>query len=208
VWRFGFRASYFAVSMLMLGLGARRGIPNLWAYFVLMQILPTSFAQNLYVVAVYFQPPRTEQSPGANVRSAQGQTAQAVQAGIVALVVAYFRALRFASQKVGTELFMPTVLATRALLFAPYVLLASPLMSRYSLHIPPRYSTMVAALSGVALMVRQVLVYKEDFGGSSAAILQRLIEAVQGELPVSALGYDFIVGIVSLAAFRTSGVLH
>lgn len=89
--------------------GHRREVPRLYAFFGLSQILPISFALNLFYVALL----RLPQSP------VQRQTSTKMLRSPIYLITAYCAALVVLPMVVASGWLMPMVLLTRILLCVP-----------------------------------------------------------------------------------------
>jgi hypothetical protein len=179
--------------------GTKCDIPRLWAYFLLDQILPVSFTLNLFCIALLLAPPpKTEKKIYA--------TSPLLQ--IVSLL-AYFYAVSQAPANVGTPSFLPTVIATRALLFAPYLVLApssklswlTPVgrsASRRTLHEAYQPAWRMILVCTAVMYVRQYRVVLADNYKSAIWEGFRTLNDVPA---VSALAYDYILGLGSLYVF-------
>jgi len=89
--------------------GRQAGVSRLWAYFVLDQILPVSFAQNLFCTMLIVMP----EKKGRQLRPAIRKRA--------AVSVCYILLLRLVPYTVHTTWFLPTLFALRFMLFAPFL---------------------------------------------------------------------------------------
>lgn len=95
--------------MLTTTTGHRAGTNSLWAYFVLGQILPTSFAQNLFLTALSLAPSRQGATP---------KPALLVRSMVwITYAVMFWIVPRIKS----TPWFLPAIFVLRILLFAPFV---------------------------------------------------------------------------------------
>ena len=159
-------------------------IPRLWAYFILDQILPVSFTQNLFLLATQLSP----SSSTTSLRYARPTTHYY-------LILSYLACLFAAPKAIGTSYFFPVLFATRALLLTPYFLRCPGKKSTFSYtnHALPSEGSqndglMFFILSAVVLDVVQSL---------SMTSLPSL-PAINENHAVGALGYDFLIGLGSL----------
>src|SRR4051812_13142219 len=151
------------VRMDLIVSGTKRDIPRLWAYFLLDQILPVSFTLNLFCLALLLTPPpKTEKKLYATTPLLQ-----------ILTLLAYFYCLSQASALLDTPWFLPNLLAIRALLFAPYLVLApSPELSwrtslgqsaaRATLHEAYQPAWRMVLVCTAVMYVRQYKVVLED----------------------------------------------
>jgi hypothetical protein len=192
--------SYHIICPLMLSVpGTKRDIPRLWAYFLLDQVLPVSFTLNLFCVALLLAPPPTTEKK-------LYATTPLLQ---ILSLLAYFLSVTQAPANVDTPWLLPTLLATRALLFAPYLVLApssrlswrTPVgqsASRGTLHEAYRPAWKMILVCTVVMYVRQYRVVLDDNHKSAIWEGFRTLNDVPA---VSALAYDYILGLGSLYVF-------
>lgn len=95
-------------------IGFAADIPNLWAYFILDQILPVSFTQNLFCVALT----QTGNIPLKNHRTQHDQILVSCLrlAGLLCYILTLYRI----PSTVNTKHFFPTLFTLRMLLLMPY----------------------------------------------------------------------------------------
>jgi len=89
--------------------GRQAGVPHLWTYFVLDQILPVSFAQNLFGTALVLAP------------ASHGHQLRPMVLTRVAVTGCYAILLLVVPYTVHTSWFLPSLFALRTLLFAPFL---------------------------------------------------------------------------------------
>lgn len=164
-------------------LGVRFNIPHLWAYFLLGQILPGSFAQNLFFTAILL-------SPKPSVSAVSQTLAKRDQA---LLVILFYTTLMEAPKAVQTPLQMPTLLATRALLVSPYFILRSVKSVERQAHSQRWYGTFkysaCLVISGLILFL-PIQTWRVQSHVS-------IIQAICDSRAVSALAYDYVLGVGS-----------
>ncbi|KAK3677684.1 hypothetical protein LTR78_002534 [Recurvomyces mirabilis] len=165
-----------AVCIYMGVEGYRRQIPKLWAFFALSQILPISFAQNLFYLAL--------------IRSPHQSQAVATRPWISALLlIAYSFGISLAPQTAGTAALMPMIIAARLLLFAQLALVKIGTGSP-SGGLAQQLQQPIASL-GVILTARQAYSALQSYTPSE------IIAALLGHPAVSSLGIDFLLSAFS-----------
>ena len=174
-------------------------VPTLWAYFAIAQILPTSFSQNLFCLALQLQSPRIgARRPWS---SWQDYTLKAA-VGLFMLAVIY------APRAADTGWIIPLVLLARLLLLAPYLILSRPMPFTEKSPGDPNDPTSVYEKSAAiyrpitgfvaAMLVVPILVSAIS---NNAFPVQSLAWALSSSHAVGAIGYDFIVGVLSCAIY-------
>ena len=179
--------------------GTKRDIPRLWAYFLLDQILPVSFTQNLFCLALLLtRPLKAEKKLYATNTLLQ-----------VVSILAYFLSVSQTPEAVGSPWLLPIMFATRALLFAPYLVLApsserswrTPLgrsSARGTLHAAYGSAWKMVAAGAVMLHIRQSKFVLDD--NHKSAVWEGFAK-INDDPAVSALAYDYILGVSSLYVF-------
>ncbi|KAK4500035.1 hypothetical protein PRZ48_008221 [Zasmidium cellare] len=180
-----------SVSIFMGAEGLRNRVPRLWAFFALSQILPISFAQNLFHIALLRSPHFNER---ADVVLPQTST--------LGVLVTYCICLLVAPYTANGPYLMPTILAARLLLFVPSFL------SQHPEHEKGRSSTgkttyfnhhqahiAVATFAAVMTGKQVILIAQQGFGVS------QVLTAMVSHPAVTSLGFDFLVTAVSFAAW-------
>ncbi|KAK5052554.1 hypothetical protein LTR84_002419 [Exophiala bonariae] len=178
----------FGWNLYMSVKGTRLQIPHLWAYLLLDQILPVSFTQNLFVVATALQVQPS--SPSQNWQ-APGSKTQAI------ITLAYLASLTAARFSVDIPYFLPNLVVSRLLLFAPFLLLRPALQARnpqqteivVSMWSKYRHSILALVIGGIVMQIVH-----------TAMILPVVtpLAAVNDDPATSALSYDFLLGLFSL----------
>ena len=183
--------------------GIRRDIPHLWAYFLLDQILPVSFTQNLFLLTSVLQ------------RDKEGTSAGKMcppQVSLQIMVVgAYFALLSTAPSSVGTPWFFPMLLSTRAMLFAPFLLLRTDrLRTEQHSASSGQGHTILASLRIRRLLEHEsrwalaliaayfVLQLSSGLFTSTHYSTMAVWSALHDSSAISSLGYDLLIGGFSL----------
>ena len=173
--------------------GPHRQIPNLWAYVMVSQVLPISFAQNLFFLATLLRgPPKRDLkvfSPGA--------------VELTGPLLGFAMLVLVSPRKAGERGFMLVIGGIRALL-------AWPMLAQWALpDIAGKYLTIdearvkkqkmlvVLAVCMVAMTASQTLSVFTTGGG-----LGDIVKAVNSHPAVSALGYDYLLSMLSAVAWH------
>lgn len=160
-------------------LGRQSQIPRLWAFFGLSQILPISFTQNLFYIALLRRPKGNKERT--IVPPVQGNL----------LIAAYFCCLLAAPASSKTSWLMPIILSARALLFVPSLLpLCQALDEQHA------RATNPLRLIDTACLLIAVYPHFPAFGEHG---IQGFATALFSHPAVSSLGCDFAICVVSLA---------
>ena len=171
-------------------------MPHLAAYAIISQILPVSFAANLFLLALLMRPlPK----PQANIWTPM----PALKYGPL---IAYFVLLTAAQYTIDTEYFISVVIALRLLLFWPLAL--ATMLPRSCGHQLPAKDVreenltqlIVIGLVSINLVCIQTMYTLASNGFSFIG----MIKAVNNNPAVSALGYDYILGSVSAIVWLRS----
>lgn len=175
-------------------------MPHLVAYAIISQILPVSFAANLFFLALLMRPlPKPEVNIWTPVPVLK-----------YGPLVAYFSLLTAAQFTIDTGYFMSIVVALRLLLFWPLAL-ATMLPKSFGHELPAKdvrernlAQLIVIGLVSINLVCVQTMYALASNGFNFIG----MIKAVNNDPAVSALGYDYILGSVSaiiwLRSTRTS----
>ncbi|KAK5541679.1 hypothetical protein LTR23_005768 [Exophiala sp. CCFEE 6169] len=171
-------------------------VPHLFTYFLLDQILPVSFAQNLFLLRMIFREEEEQPIPTAATLYPAAVSLQC------AVALTYLGVVAAAPYSVATRYFFPVLFATRILLFAPYQALGPVQHKSPSEQVHPRrmgslmkeYGRFFApALVGGVLMQLAQTARTSSFASTLAAL--------NCNPAVSALGYDVLIGLASVACF-------
>lgn len=200
------------ISMVVscwMGIEGRRGtqehpVPKLWAYFALLQILPTSIVVNLFIL--------TRLATPARIRPTSSLSKQRVLPNKPSLwlsaIIMYFGCLIQAGRNVydGRNL-IKLVLMGRSMLLAPLVLgvrrVATDNVEKPGIRVSEGTSTiLICVTSTAALSILQWFRLRETTQGrSNLDVLPTLLELwrVKDEHPaVASLSVDCMQGVVSL----------
>lgn len=173
--------------------GRLRGIPQLWSFFCLSQILPISFAQNLFYVALLLAPEASGQLHFNKSRAVLG-------------AAFYCLCLACAQLYAGTEKLVWIILAARAVLMVPLLLKADRFATAMTAEKVPIDRATGEELQRIILKTSLIMTgmkayqaIQEDFTP------QAVLKALSSHPAVTALGYDFILSAVSFAAWTYLG---
>lgn len=170
--------------------GRQRGIPQLWSFFCLSQILPISFAQNLFYIALLLSP-QTEGQLHFN-------KSRAVMASAV-----YCLCIACAQMYAGTEKLVLIILAARAVLMAPLFLKAGHFATTTTSEKVPIDRATGDELQRIVLKTSIIMtgmkVYQAMEEGFSP---QSVTSALFSHPAVASLGCDFILSAASFAAWN------
>lgn len=183
----------------LLTTGSRRQIPHLWAYLALGQILPISFAQNLFFVAMILFPISDQQGRGATPKI-PGPVTQCLP------VAAYYILLARAPTSIGNPISMSIIIVLlRILLLCPSLLLRASVffeaLGVTSTSTPNAQSGGYTTSYVLALFCSSVLFLQQTAWALRGHKVGEILTAINSSPAVSALGYDFIWYIVSCTAW-------
>lgn len=173
--------------------GRNRNIPQLWSFFCLGQILPISFAQNLFYLALLLSP-----EAGGKLHFHKSHA--------VLFAGAYCLALAVAQLYAGTDKLIPIILGARAVLMAPLFLKAG----RYEANNIPEKTPVVRAtgeelqriILKSSLIMSGMKVYQCVQEGFSP---QAIADGLFSHPAVASLGCDFFLSALSFAAWTLFG---
>jgi hypothetical protein len=166
----------------LTSLGSRLRVPRLWAYFVLNQILPSSFSQSLFLAAY-------ELVPSQGLWNHQNEkTPKKLYLVAMAITVCYIQCLLAAPTTVGTATFFPILFATRALLPSPWFVVWT---------LGNAGSGNMIGKETLAFVVAS-LVLLERWQPERPKSISQTLDALNDNHAVSALGYDLLIGHSSL----------
>jgi len=170
--------------------GRQRGIPQLWSFFCLSQILPISFAQNLFYVALLLSP------------QTEGQLHFNKSRAVLASAV-YCLCLACAQIYAGTDKLVWIILAARAVLMAPLFLKAGRFATTTTSEQVPVDRATGDELQRIVLKTSIIMtgmkVYQAMEEGFSP---QSIPSALFSHPAVASLGCDFIISAISFAAWN------
>ena len=165
-------------------------VPRLWAYFALDQILPVSFTQNLFMIACQLVP-TPEQIDTGQARPFKFRYAA------VAIGSLYAWCLSGATLVVGSSSVFPILCATRATLLAPFLL--AILAPDYREALLPSSIGMEGGLfqNSLPVVLGIFALFETKWKTWEVMSLSQAFEALNSNPAVSALGYDFLIGLAS-----------
>ena len=171
-------------------------MPHLATYAIISQILPVSFAANLFFLALLMRPlPKPEVNIWTPVPVLK-----------YGPLLAYFSLLTAAQFTIDTGYFMSIVIALRLLLFWPLAL-ATMLPKSFGHELPAKdireqnlTQLIVIGLVSINLVCVQTMYTLASNGFNFIG----MIRAVNSDPVVSALGYDYILGSVSAIVWLRS----
>ena len=188
---FHLHANYWSTTIYLSG--PRRQIRHVWAYTVIAQILPISFAQNLFSLAMLMRP-KTKQP-------AEIWTPSLVYRAVPPLVYLIFVAI--APYLASARIFLAIVIVIRLLLLCPLLL---------EYFLPEEFGSKSSPVSAEAL--ERGLFSYYFFGASYLLIFQvavtmfsngfnlhRMLAAINDDPSVSTLGYDYLLSLISFATW-------
>ncbi|KAJ9622543.1 hypothetical protein H2204_011556 [Knufia peltigerae] len=197
----------FGWNLYMSIEGTRLQVPHLGVYFLLNQILPVSFTQNLFLFRTSVLG-RADSDTDLTPTRLTVHPASAFRQG--ASTLSYLFVLALAPYSVGTRYFFPVLFATRVLLFAgPYIILRPELgkdqlnpstttttttTTKYHTVKLYRWSCAILAVSLGYMSMQTIQTARSSTDGLAA-----IGNALHDSPAVSALGYDVMIGMVSLA---------
>ena len=179
-----------AVCFFMAIQGRQHKVPRLWAFFCISQILPISFAQNLFYVARLLS--TSEATRPARVSKLKS----------VATVAFYCSCLANAQLTAGTVWLMPLILVARAFLLVPLALVKKQGEDenkdggKSADYLTIDSFIPIMTLTSAVMTGIKVLQIKEE-GWSMVAVWSTLFS----HPAVSSLGCDFIMSIFSFVVW-------
>lgn len=177
-------------NIVMSSAGQRYGVENMEYYFLIGQILPISYAQNLFSVALALKAASGGKPSGSKNKQANSDSS------LIFLAIGYRLAIEVLPRIADTTLFLMAVISTRTLLYAVSKTTFS------STRIEKDYISgfMLALGSCVSVLLIGSIVLGRD--APTVDIL-----AVVQSFAVSALGVDLLLWIGSTLALWSSGLL-
>jgi hypothetical protein len=176
-----------AEKIQLMSTGVRYEVPHLLAYFLLDQILPVSFTQNLFLLAVELKNQRRDFS--VKIVEPRSEWRKWL------LISMFFGALSIAPRVAATSSILVVLLATRFILFAPYWI-SRPEVKAGDMG---DGNALASAVSFLSLPIfGPVLAWAVYLMFWCGYVLRDIWLALDDSPAVSALGYDFFLGAVSL----------
>jgi len=179
-----------AVCFFMAMQGRQHNVPRLWAFFCISQILPISFAQNLFYVALLLS------------KRDETQPARVPKLMSVATLALYCSCLANAQLTAGTAWLLPLILVARVFLLVPWALVTKQNEGKRETE---RQSDQYLATEGIipvltltSLVMTAIKVWQiKDEGWT----LESAWNALFSHPAVSSLGCDFILSTFSFVAW-------
>lgn len=169
--------------------GRHRGVPYLWSFFCLSQILPTSFAQNLFYIALLLAP----EKPG---QLHFNKSASVGSAGF------YCICLACAQLMAGTEKLIPLILAARIALMVPFFLKGGHHASNDPDDKVPIVRATGDELQRIVLKTSMIMTGMKAYQAVQEDVsIPMIISSLTSHPAVASLGYDFILSGLSFAAW-------
>jgi hypothetical protein len=173
--------------------GRQRGVPQLWSFFCLSQILPISFAQNLFYVALLLSP-ETEGQLHFNKSRA------VMSAG------AYCLCLACAQMYAGTDKLVLIILAARAVLMVPLFLKAGRFATAVTSEKVPIDRATGDELQRIVLKSAIIMTGMKGYQAMQEGFSPQVIASALFSHPaVASLGCDFVLSALSFAAWNYLG---
>lgn len=184
-----------AASALFISIeGSRRQVPHLWAYLCIGQILPISFAQSLFFVAMILFPvpdaSRMMKVPGLPVQCLP--------------LLAYYLFVFSAPFVLNEPAFVSVVFVIRLLLLCPFVF-RIPLFEVFS----PKSIAASSIHSGylasynLGFLCSLILCIQQTYVAMNENSFTTILTAINRDPAVSALGFDFVLYVVLCATWAT-----
>jgi hypothetical protein len=194
--------------------GRQRQIPNLWTFFALSQILPISFAQNLFYIALLLTSPEEQEEeetkhnePPNSSSSTATRILHFSKTHSVLSAAAYCLCLALAQLYASTPALVPIVLLARLCLLFPLLIPAQfyPSAAQAPAKIPQDRATgaeVQRVVLKTALIMTGMKAYQavqEGFGPEAITV------ALWGHPAVLALGGDVFLCAVGFTAWNWAG---
>jgi hypothetical protein len=171
--------------------GQRHGVKDLNYYFLIGQILPISYSQNLFSIALVLKA-----ALGAKKRGSREESPSSSESSLIVLVIGYRFALEVLPRIADSTMFIMAIISTRTLLYA------ASQTSFASTSLEKHYISGFILAFGSCLLVRLINIMVLGKNPLTADIL-----AVAQSPAVSALGLDLVLWICSTLALWRSGLL-
>ena len=184
-------------SEILIIIGRKRNIKHLWYYAFISQILPLSFAQNLFFLAMLLMPIK---NPNQKIWT----PTPVIQLLPLATYFIFIFTIPFTA---GTGFFIGVVIVIRLLLFTPFILPIIVPEGGGTSYLTPRKSSWVdagpfgfiAICSALLWSVQTFMALRE-----SEYSVSRITAARDHNPAVSALAYDYILSLVSLGVWAVT----
>lgn len=171
--------------------GCAANVPDLWAYFVLDQILPISFTQNLFCLAL---------TQTTNV-SFEIHTANHDHHFILCLrlvgLLCYLVALYWIPSMLNTAQFFPILFTLRILLFTPYLV---DRLARHLRNTTSSTSNLTTENFHKLLVAISVVAFAHTAFSEPAVYANLRTISMDTNYAVAALSHDMLIGFVSVVS--------
>ena len=169
-------------------LGAARKLPNIWAFALISQILPVSFAMNLSFVALILHVP----SSG----SKKGVPSTYHFVFLIAVFGTYLWLASFVQTLVDAGSFLTVVIIIRLLIFLPFIASSSGFTRHDSAQRRRSFNTYLS----ISLFVASLLVSLQATKGLRENDWDKfsVFSAVNDDPSTSALGIHYLLGVFSV----------
>lgn len=173
--------------------GRHRGVPQLWSFFCLSQILPISFAQNLFYVALILSP-----EVGGQLHFNKSRAVMSAAVYCICLACAQLYA--------GTEKLILIILGARAVLMVPLFLEAGHFATRTTAEKTPVERATGAELQRIILKSALIMTGMKGYQAVQEGFtLPMIVDGLSSHPAVMSLGYDFFISALSFAAWTLLG---
>nr|POE63410.1 hypothetical protein CFP56_04313 [Quercus suber] len=200
LWTQGALFATLWVCLFMASKGQQLRMPRLWAFFALSQILPISFAQNLFYLALMRLP---QHKPDLlSKHNDVQQYPMIAEYQICAVAVAYFATLLYAPETIGTTKLMPTILLARSLLLSPLAIVYWSIRPGNNLAFIQGARFVRLLVIGLAILI--MVQGRETFAQFS---IPDMVSELTSHPAVSALGMDALLCTFSCLAWTYCGQL-
>ena len=163
-------------------------MPRLWAFFGLSQILPISFTQNLFYVALL----------RSSDRLSRRVVSERMLKILTRLTVAYCCSLIILPRASRSAWLMPMVLVTRLLLFAPLLLSRSNYIQDVDDRaVPQAHQNTTRFKMSIAIPVLACILFQSYIAFKEKMALSAIGTALFEHPAVSTLGCDLIISLIS-----------
>ncbi|KAM0690575.1 hypothetical protein Q7P36_009343 [Cladosporium allicinum] len=187
--------------------GRQRQIPELWTFFALSQILPISFAQNLFYVALLLTSPEAETKENETNASTSQRILHFSKTHSILSAAAYCLCLALAQLYASTPALVPIVLLARLCLLFPLLIPAKyyPSLAAVPAKIPQDRATgdevqrVVLKTALIMTCMKAYQAVQEGFGPEEITV------ALWAHPAVLALGGDVFLCAVSFSAWNWAG---
>ena len=185
--------------------GRQRQIPNLWTFFALSQILPISFAQSLFYIALLLTSPEEETEESKETSS--NRILHFSKTHSILSAAAYCLCLALAQLYASTPALVPIVLLARLCLLFPLLIPAQyyPSLASVPAKIPQDRATgdevqrVVLKTALIMTCMKAYQAVQEGFGPEEITV------ALWGHPAVLALGGDVFLCAVAFTAWNWCG---